>query len=129
MNDKAMDIYNILKANPLIAEKCGNRIKFYEYPETADTSKAFITITPLDVPFAFLHGSNKELTIEFTYQIDVQSKSRTEVKEIQVAIKNTLREEGFKQLSGGLDTYFTGTKRYLDARRYVGASKTYETNY
>lgn len=129
MNDKLMEIYNALKANPVIAEKCENRIKFYEYPETADTSKAFMIITPLDVPSAFLYGSDNELSIEFMYQIDVQSNNRQEVKDIQIAVKNTLRENDFKQLSGGLDRYFSETKRYVDARRYIGASKIYDTNY
>ncbi|MDN6626262.1 MAG: hypothetical protein L0K82_03490 [Pisciglobus halotolerans] len=129
MNDKLMEIYNVLKANPVIAEKCENRIKFYEYPETADTSKAFMIITPLDIPSAFLYGSNDELSVEFMYQVDVQSHSRQETKEIQIAVKNTLRENDFKQLSGGLDRYFSETKRYVDARRYKGISKLYKTDY
>lgn len=129
MKDKIMDVYNALKDNPIILEKCGNRIKFYDYPETADTSKAFMIITPLDVPSATFYASNKEMMVSFLYQIDAQSHNRQEVKEIQVAVKKTLRESGFKQLPAGLDTYFKDTKRYVDARRYTGTSKMYETDY
>lgn len=129
MSDKITDIYNALKANPTISAKCGNRIKFYDYPEIADTSKAFMIIAPLDVPSALFYASNREMMTSFEYQIDVQSPSRLEVKEIQVAVKKTLREEGFNQLPAGLDTYFTETKRYVDARRYTGNSKMYETDY
>lgn len=129
VKDKMMEIYELLKADKYIQLECFDRIKFYEYPETADTSKPFIIIEPLEIISPSTHGSNKELNITFSYQIDVQGSKRMTVKNIQAKIKDIMVCNGFSQLPYGMDEYFKETKRYVDARRYVGNSKLYDTNY
>lgn len=129
MTDMLTKIYEQLVINPIISDKCLNRIKNYSYPETADMSKPFMIIIPLDVPVPYSYGSNTELSTEFIYQIDVQSKDRKEVKIIQQQVKDEMAKLGFKQLANGLDEYFEETKRYVDARRYTGVSRLYDTDY
>lgn len=105
------------------------RIKFYEYPETGNKNGPFISIRPLDVPTEALHGSDKELSISFIYQVDVQGKYRSVCKELQYNIKKELKKLGFIQMSSGLDEYFSETKRFVDARRYTTNTKIYDTYY
>jgi hypothetical protein len=123
MTDGLMVIYNQLISNELIVSLCADRIKFYEYPETGDTSKPFIVIDPLDVPVPTVYASNENHANEYLYQIDVESTNRLQVKEIQTEIKNELKKLGFGQLKDGLDEYFKETKRFVDARRYQGLIK------
>lgn len=41
-----------------------------------------------------------------------------------------MKKLGFGQISGkGLDEYFSETKRFVDARRYEGNTKIYDTEY
>lgn len=130
MKDMLMIIYNQLLANPVIKESVTDkRIKFYDYPETGDAENPFIVISPIGVPAGNAEGSDKELSLRFTYQIDVQGKNRIVVKQIQKAIKDTMAELRYKQLPEGLDTYFNETKRFLDARRYRKNTELYDTDY
>ncbi|MEC0271919.1 DUF3168 domain-containing protein [Peribacillus frigoritolerans] len=123
MTDGLMVIYNQLISNEVIVSLCEDRIKFYEYPETGDTSKPFIVIDPLDVPVPTVYASNENHANEYLYQIDVESTNRLQVKEIQAEIKKELKKLGFGQLKDGLDEYFKETKRFVDARRYRGLLK------
>ncbi|MEX1550445.1 hypothetical protein [Enterococcus sp. C50] len=136
MKDMLNIIYESLCSNEYIHSMTYNeeteqyRIKFYEQPETADKTGAFITIRPVDVPNEAYHGSDQELSIEHLIQIDVESTYRTTCKQIQYEIKKEMKKLGFGQVSGqGLDEYFTETKRFVDARRYDGNTKIYDTNY
>lgn len=127
MNDMLMEIYNKLATSTMIDNK---RIKFYETPENMDLNSApFIVISPLAPPEPSYYGSDEELAMEMTYQINVEASERMKAKEVQLEVKNLLKQLGFSQLQGGLDTYFKETKRYVDARRYVYVSNIYETNY
>ncbi|PJN91407.1 DUF3168 domain-containing protein [Bacillus sp. mrc49] len=123
MTDGLMVIYNQLNSNEIIVSHCNGRIKFYEYPETADASKPFIVIDPLDVPGPVVFASNENHANEYLYQIDVEASNRLLVKEIQREIKKELKKIGFGQLKDGLDEYFKETKRFVDARRYQGLIK------
>ncbi|WP_270608621.1 hypothetical protein [Enterococcus thailandicus] len=136
MKDILNIIYESLYSNEYIHSMTYNeeteqyRIKFYEQPETADKTGAFITIRPVDVPNEAYHGSDQELSIEHLIQIDVESTYRTTCKQIQHEIKKEMKKLGFGQVSGqGLDEYFPETKRFVDARRYDGNTKIYDTNY
>ncbi len=136
MKDILNIIYESLCSNEYIHSMTYNeeteqyRIKFYEQPETADKTGAFITIRPVDVPNEAYHGSDQELSIEHLIQIDVESTYRTTCKQIQHEIKKEMKKLGFGQVSGqGLDEYFPETKRFVDARRYDGNTKIYDTNY
>ncbi|MDV4751311.1 hypothetical protein NNG37_09885 [Enterococcus faecium] len=136
MKDMLNNIYEKLCTNEYIHNLTFNeetkeyRIKHYQQPETADKSGAFITIRPVDVPNEAYHGSDKELSIEHLIQIDVESKYRATCKQIQYEIKKEMKTLGFGQVSGqGLDEYFSETNRYVDARRYDGNTRIYDTQY
>jgi len=136
MKDMLDIIYKALCANKYIRSLTYNeetkqyRIKFYEQPETADKTGAFITVRPVDVPNEAYHGSNKELSISHLIQIDVESKYRATCKQLQFEIKKEMKILDFGQISGqGLDEYFPETKRFVDARRYQGNTKIYDTQY
>jgi len=130
------NIYEALCTNEYIHNLTFNeeteeyRIKYYQQPETADKSGVFITIRPVDVPNEAYHGSDRELSIEHLIQIDVESKYRATCKQIQYEIKKEMKTLGFGQVSGqGLDEYFSETNRYVDARRYDGNTRIYDTQY
>lgn len=136
MKDMLGNIYELLCNNEYIKNMTFNdeteeyRIKYYEQPETADKTGAFITIRPVDVPNEAYHGSDKELSIEHLIQIDVESKYRATCKQMQYEIKKEMKKLGFGQLNGqGLDEYFSEARRYVDARRYDGNTRIYDTQY
>ena len=127
MNDMLMEIYNKLATSTIIDNK---RIKFYETPENMDLNSApFIVVSPLAPPEPSYYGSDDELAMEMTYQVNVEATERIKAKEVQLEVKKLLKQLGFSQLTGGLDTYFKETKRYVDARRYIYVSDIYETDY
>lgn len=131
MKDMMMEVYNQLIANDLIKEKVTKeRIKFYEVPESLDTSKPFIVIdTPLGPPESAYYAANKEMSQTFSYQVNVETTNRKLTDELSKEIKKIMWENDFKQLSGGLNTYFTETKRFVQARRYRKNTKIYDTDY
>lgn len=138
MNDELKDlltvIYSTLIKNEEIAkmtldENGQHRIKYYDYPETANHNQVFLIIDPVGTPVPVLGGSDKDLQLEFTVQISIESKVRAEVKKLQKLVYTSLKELHCNQLPGGLDQYFDDTKRYVDARRYQGTTDLYDTNY
>lgn len=139
MKDMMMEVYNQLIANDLIKEKTSfvndkgkteYRIKFYEVPESLDTSKPFIVIdTPLGPPTSAYYAANKEMSQTFSYQINVETTNRKLTNELSKEIKKIMWENDFIQLSGGLNTYFIETKRFVQARRYRKNTKIYDTDY
>ncbi|WP_288746339.1 hypothetical protein [uncultured Enterococcus sp.] len=131
MKDMMMEVYKQLVANPLIAEKVTkDRIKFYEVPETLDTTKPFILIdTPLGPPTSAYYAANKEMSQTFSYQINVETTSRILTKEIAKAVKAAMWGFGYVQLNGGLDEYFNETKRFVDARRYRKNTTIHDVDY
>lgn len=128
MKDMLGIIYEAMEKDETITSECGNRIKFYLYPETADTSRPFITIRPLLPPQAVNYGSDRNLGFQFFYQIDVQAHERMKCKEIQQSVKAVMDRLGFMQQQGGLDEYFEETKRFVDARRYL-KTESFDTDY
>lgn len=135
IKDMLRIFYDQLLKNQTIKQLTANddgsdyRIKFYDYPETADHGRLFILLQYLEPPRPIIGGSDIELAQEFTLQVDVQSPDRVELKLAQFEIRKVMSTLGFVQLSGGLDEYFPETKRYVDARRYRGTSKLYDTEY
>lgn len=135
IKDMLRIVYDQLLKNQTIKKLTTNndgtdyRIKFYDYPETADHTRLFILLQYLEPPRPVIGGSDAELAQEFTLQIDAQSPDRSELKLAQFEIRKVMRSLGFVQLSGGLDEYFPDTKRYVDVRRYRGTSKLYDTEY
>lgn len=130
MKDMMMEIYDFLCADPTIAEHIGKtRIKFYELPETFDTTKPFIILDALEPISDSTFGSNKPLSQQFSYQINIETYDRKLTKEVARTVKNIMWEHDFRQLNGGLDEYFKETKRFVDARRYRTRTKLYDHNY
>ncbi|MHC5250443.1 hypothetical protein [Enterococcus sp. LJL90] len=139
MKDMMMEVYNQLIANSVIMQhtsfqnpegKTDYRIKFYEAPESLDTEKPFIIIdTPLGPPTSAYYAANKEMSQTFSYQINVETRSRILTKEIAKAVKTAMGEFGYAQLNGGLDEYFSETKRFVDARRYRKNTQIHDTDY
>lgn len=130
MKDMLDIVYDGLIASETIKEECSGRIKFYFYPETADTTKPFITIRPTKAPTETNFASNKSLSYEFAYQVDVQSYDRKKCKLIQNEVKKALETLGFSQQNNdGLDEYFEETKRFVDARRYFITTNLHDTDY
>lgn len=135
VKNKLVDIYYALVQNKYIAgltkikDSEEFRVKLYNYPETGDKSGAFITIRPVQPQSTAYMGSDKELSVNFFYQIDVEAGYSSTCKQIQREIKKVLAEMQFYQTDGGLDEYFPETRRFVDARRYSGNSRMYDTNY
>ncbi|MGP4074122.1 hypothetical protein ACTWQB_16575, partial [Piscibacillus sp. B03] len=71
--------YEAFMADSLIQEKVGQRIKFYEYPDTDDLKEGpFIVIDPLDPPLPSDYADNQWLTEDYLYQIEVWSLDKTD---------------------------------------------------
>lgn len=119
-----MNILSFIKdhliINPKIKEYVGDRIRAFEYPETADTTRPFIIIEPVTVPSLVAGASNSYLAESHLIDIHVQGPVYDIVKELQEEIRITMWSIGFKQLSNGLDEYFKETKRFVDVRSYEG---------
>lgn len=130
MKDMLSILYTELLKNPVIStEVTATRIAYYDYGEERDQTKPFIILIPLDPPNSGVSGSNQELNVRHTYQIDVQGSDRRKVKEIAKAVKLVMFTLGYGQLPEGLDEWFEETKRFVDARRYRGFTKLYDNNY
>lgn len=130
MKDMLSILYTELLKNSVISTNVtATRIAYYDYGEERDQTKPFIILIPLDPPNTGVSGSNQELNIMHTYQIDVQGSNRLEVKEIAKAVKSVMFSLGYGQLPEGLDEWFYETKRFVDARRYRGLTKLYDKNY
>lgn len=132
MNDMPTEIYNALIANDelkeLVTGTKGIRVTYYDYGDTRDQTGLHLVIIPLKPPTPAIGGSDKELSVELTYQIDAVSANRKDVKRAQFLIKQIMSEMGFSQLNDGLDE-FLENKTYVDARRYRMNTKLYQTNY
>lgn len=131
MKDMWMNVYNALCANETIKSKVGKEnIKFYEAPETLDVSKSFIIIDTFSGPQTnAYHLADKPVSLQFNFQINVESLNRMLTKEIAKSVKDTMWELGYGQLSGGLDEYFKETKRFVDARRYRTNTTIHDVDY
>lgn len=113
-------IYDALKADALIQEKVGDRIKFYEYSETGDVSGPVIIIDPIAPSMPADFADNQWLTEDYLYQIDVWSKSMSDTKDIADRIRKVMWSINFGQSATGPDEWDKDTGIYRDARRYRG---------
>lgn len=134
LKDMLTTIYSQLLSNQTIAalslaDDGRHRIKYYDNPATADHDNLFIVITPLEPPVPITSGSDQELSLQFTFQINVEALDRKACKQAQREIKKEMFKLGFGQLNDGIDEYFPETSRFVDARRYRGNTRLYDTNY
>lgn len=126
----ATHIAKALYESDLIKRHCEGRVKLFDVEEEHDDNTSKIFIDPIDVPNDIAYGSNKPLSSEFIYQISVETKNYRLTKALQQECKKIMRDKfGFFQLQNGLDEYFKETKKYVDARRYNGRSKLYDSDY
>jgi len=114
------DIYYKLIEDDLINEKVGNRIKFYEYPETEDVSGAYIVIDPIAPARPVKNADNKRIVYEYFYQIDVWSKSINDTKNVMKSISDVLWNIGFVENGSGIDEYEEDTSIFRQAKRFIG---------
>ncbi|RXY85246.1 hypothetical protein DD607_32770 [Salmonella sp. 3DZ2-4SM] len=117
-----MYLRELLLNDERIQAEVDNRIHFYKVGANTDTSKPFITITPIDgEPSTFV--SDKYLSETFFVQIDVESYKHQTSLDIANRIRNILWTNGFKQNGTEFDEPFEDTKRYVLARKYIGIPK------
>ena len=114
---KTLKLY--LAKDATINQYCKNRIRAYTIPETADRTDTNILIIPLIAPTPSTYASDKNLTTDYLYQIDVRSKSYEEAKLVSEAIRLVMRSIGFGQ-QDGTDEYDSELKAYFETRRYRG---------
>jgi hypothetical protein len=114
-------VHDALKTSPLIQQKVGNRIKFYEYPPTDKVQGVYIVIDPVEPPRPGDYADNQWLTEEHFFQIDVWSKNMDDTKAVAKEVQKIMwKELGFGLDSPGPDEYDKDTGIYRDARRYIG---------
>ncbi|WP_232324093.1 DUF3168 domain-containing protein [Listeria monocytogenes] len=80
-------IYTTLSKNDIIHTTCEERIKYYDFPGTGDSTKTFLLIIPLDVPSPTVYSSNTNTMEDFLVQIDVQSNDRLIVKKYKTKLE------------------------------------------
>lgn len=136
MKDMLMQIYNSLLANSAIktsvydAASKKHNIMFYDTPD-GKLPDTFILIRPMRPPQAAVEGSDQTLATDLRYQIDVQSTGRMNCKNLQHEIIKQMESLGFSRMTGSeneLDDYFSDSKHYIDARRFV-YKKIYDNDY
>jgi hypothetical protein len=114
-------VHEALKTSPLIQQKVGNRIKFYEYPPTENMQGVYIVIDPVEPPRPGDYADNQWLTDEYFYQLDVWSKKLEDTQSVAKEVRQIMWEVlGFVQDSAGPDEFDKDTGIYRDARRYRG---------
>lgn len=127
MNDMLNEIMQVLATDSdiLAIQKTGG-FKSYSRYENLSGSLTSITVTPTGPPEQTAMSSNDSLAKHFVYQVSIEAIDRLTVKKLQNTVENILKTKGFFQMNGGLDEYFSDTKRYVDARFYEGNSNLYE---
>lgn len=123
MDDGLMLIYNILKDDQTIleyvsSEKDGSRIKFFEYPETADMEGNWIIIQSIINGLPSNMADETWVTYDYLMHVEVWSRKR----EDNLILANQIRDLLWKKLkfkqNDFTDEYDLGI--YRDARRYKG---------
>lgn len=122
-DDGLMIVNNLLRQDEIIKRYCyserdGFRIKFFEYPETADFSGTFIVLESIinELPSNF--ADDIWMTYDYLLHIEVWSRSRDDNQTVAKRIRDLLWQKlKFKQ-NDDIDEYDLGI--YRDARRYKG---------
>ena len=124
MEDDILDkVYKIIKDDEVVrsyveSETDGLRIRYFEYPETADMSGSWIVLE--SIVNALPSGFSDDTWVSYDYLIHIEVWSRK--REDNLIIANRIRdllwdELKFKQ-NDSIDEYDLGI--YRDARRYEG---------
>lgn len=123
VKDMLEKLYTALKADESLKDIT---IKSFTRPETLANDLPSIVIKPVISPIQSARASDTTLSKKFVYQINAESISRKEAKELQKRIEVVMESNGFFQIEGGLEDYVEDIKRYVDARTYRGFSRLYE---
>lgn len=123
IDDGLMLFYNLFKDDELIKKYCtserdGLKVRFFEYPETADMSGNWIVLESIinELPSNF--ADNKWLTYDYLLHVEVWSRDRSKNRMLASHIRNIVNGAyGFTQ-DDDIDEYDLGI--YRDARRYKG---------
>ncbi|MCZ0717831.1 hypothetical protein [Aerococcus kribbianus] len=106
-----------------------SHIKFYQWVEHTETQFPYIAIVPQGTPHPAVHGSNKELSKELTFDIHIQGKDDGVVRQISYRIHRILEAMGFVQLPESLDEYLEEIQSYVIVKRYRIVTKLNDTEY
>ncbi|MCK1200320.1 hypothetical protein MXZ33_05950 [Streptococcus uberis] len=123
VKDMLTEIGDLLKTDEVLKMI---KTKSFTRPESLQDTDTSIVITPITPPQQKDFGSDISLSKKFLYQIEVESTSRLECKDLQYRIESLLETIGFFQSDSGLEGFDLNTNRYRDARTYRGFSKIYE---
>ena len=137
IKDMLTIIYTKLLANTTISKLTlagdgSHRITYFTSPDTADHDNLFVVIVPVGPPQPSTSGSDANLNLEFTIQINVESIDRLSRNIVAREIQNEMIALGLNRLGGAqneLDEFMTETNRFVDVRRYRGNTQLYDTNY
>lgn len=119
MFDMLKTLKKYLLNDVTINRYCNDRVRAYDIPETANRTDTNILIIPLIPPTPSNYASDKNLTTDYLYQIDVRSKSYDETKLVSEAVRLVMKDIGFGQ-QDGTDQYDKDLKAYFETRRYRG---------
>ncbi|MCB2848815.1 hypothetical protein [Streptococcus dysgalactiae] len=123
VRDMLAEVFDLLKADNVLKLV---KIKSFERPESLLDDQTSIVILPITAPKQSTFGSDTALSKKFLYQIEVESTSRLECKDLQRRIEKQLEKIGFYQNDAGFERFDRDTGRYLDARTFRGLSDIYE---
>ncbi|BAN93693.1 hypothetical protein Javan126_0035 [Streptococcus phage Javan126] len=123
VRDMLTEVFDLLKADNVLKLV---KIKSFERSESLLDDQTSIVILPITAPKQSTFGSDTALSKKFLYQIEVESTSRLECKDLQRRIEKQLEKIGFHQNDAGFERFDRDTGRYLDARTFRGLSDIYE---
>lgn len=106
-----------------------SNIKFYQWVEHTETQFPYIAIVPQGTSRPAIHGSDKELSKELTFDIHVQGKNDGVVRQISYQIHRILEKMGFVQLPESLDEYLEEIEGYVIVKRYRIITNLHDTEY
>lgn len=123
VRDMLTEVFDLLKADNVLKLV---KIKSFERSESLLDDQTSIVILPITAPKQSTFGSDTALSKKFLYQIEVESTSRLECKDLQRRIEKQLEKISFHQNDAGCERFDRDTGRYLDARTFRGLSDIYE---
>lgn len=117
-------IYDVLINDSVIrgyvySERDGLRIKFYEYPETADMEGSWIVIEPIINGLPSNAADDTWVAYDYLMHIEVWSRNDQENQVIANRIRDLLWKNLRFMQNDSTDEYDLGI--YRDARRYRGS--------
>jgi hypothetical protein len=111
-------MYSLLIADEVIKEYVGNRIKFYEYPETGDFSGTYIVFDPIDSDRIGDYADNIYLSEDSLIQVDIWSENRKTRDLVAKRIRKILVDKNGFSETNGPDEWDKATGVFRVARRY-----------